>query len=112
MAVTGRKRMWFLTTDTGFQWATERNRECGLSILSYHTPPCKKVSSPTTARLYLRRVDANPAGVNMADLASEEDILLAKRIISAAERHDVAALEVLLKNGSANVQDPTALVAS
>jgi protein arginine N-methyltransferase 2 len=48
----------------------------------------------------------------MAEQASEEDILLAKRIISAAERHDVSALQILLKNGSANVQDPTAQVAS
>lgn len=44
--------------------------------------------------------------------ASEEDILLAKRIISAAERHDLPALKVLLKEGSANVQDPTATVAT
>ncbi|EXJ54574.1 hypothetical protein A1O7_09915 [Cladophialophora yegresii CBS 114405] len=48
----------------------------------------------------------------MAEQASEEDILLAKRIISAAERHDVPALQILLKNGSANVQDPTAQVAT
>jgi protein arginine N-methyltransferase 2 len=48
----------------------------------------------------------------MADTASEEDILLAKRIISAAERHDISALKVLLKEGSANVQDPTATVAT
>ncbi|ETI20332.1 hypothetical protein G647_08366 [Cladophialophora carrionii CBS 160.54] len=48
----------------------------------------------------------------MAEQASEEDILLAKRIISAAERHDVPALQILLKDGSANVQDPTAQVAS
>ncbi|KAF2748966.1 arginine N-methyltransferase 2 [Sporormia fimetaria CBS 119925] len=49
----------------------------------------------------------------MADLqASEEDILLAKRIISAAERHDIPALTVLLKEGSANVQDPTAPIAT
>jgi protein arginine N-methyltransferase 2 len=48
----------------------------------------------------------------MADQASEEDILLAKRIISAAERHDLPALTVLLKEGSANVQDPTATVAT
>ncbi|KAF2689419.1 arginine N-methyltransferase 2 [Lentithecium fluviatile CBS 122367] len=48
----------------------------------------------------------------MADQASEEDILLAKRIIGAAERHDVPALKVLLKEGSANVQDPTATVAT
>ncbi|KAF2865300.1 S-adenosyl-L-methionine-dependent methyltransferase [Massariosphaeria phaeospora] len=48
----------------------------------------------------------------MADQASEEDVLLAKRIISAAERHDVSALKILLKEGSANVQDPTASVAS
>ena len=38
--------------------------------------------------------------------ASDEDILLAQRIISAAERHDLQALKVLLKNGSANVRDP------
>lgn len=48
----------------------------------------------------------------MAEQASEEDILLAKRIISAAERHDLPALQVLLKEGSANVQDPTATVAT
>ncbi|KAJ4368908.1 Arginine N-methyltransferase 2 [Neocucurbitaria cava] len=48
----------------------------------------------------------------MAEQATEEDILLAKRIISAAERHDVPALKVLLKEGSANVQDPTASVAT
>ncbi|PVI05832.1 arginine N-methyltransferase 2 [Periconia macrospinosa] len=44
--------------------------------------------------------------------ASEGDIQLAQRIISAAERHDVPALKVLLKEGSANVQDPTATVAT
>jgi protein arginine N-methyltransferase 2 len=43
----------------------------------------------------------------MADQATEQDILLAKRIISAAERHDLDALKVLLKHGSAKVQDPT-----
>ncbi|KAF9737955.1 hypothetical protein PMIN06_008882 [Paraphaeosphaeria minitans] len=43
---------------------------------------------------------------------SEEDILLAKRIISAAERHDNPALKVLLKEGSANVMDPTATTAT
>lgn len=48
----------------------------------------------------------------MADQATEEDILLAKRIISAAERHDVSVLKILLKEGSANVQDPTATVAT
>ena len=48
----------------------------------------------------------------MADQISEEDILLAKRIISAAERHDISALKVLLKEGSANVQDPTATTAT
>lgn len=48
----------------------------------------------------------------MADKATEEDILLAKRIISAAERHDVPALKILLKEGSANVQDPTATIAT
>ncbi|KAI8934565.1 hypothetical protein NX059_008263 [Plenodomus lindquistii] len=48
----------------------------------------------------------------MANQATEEDILLAKRIISAAERHDVPALKILLKQGSANVQDPTATVAT
>ncbi|KAF2272919.1 arginine N-methyltransferase 2 [Westerdykella ornata] len=50
----------------------------------------------------------------MADLqASEQDILLAKRIISAAARHDVPALTILLnEGGSANVQDPTADVAT
>lgn len=48
----------------------------------------------------------------MAEQASEQDILLAKRIIGAAERHDVPALKVLLKDGSANVQDPTATVAT
>jgi protein arginine N-methyltransferase 2 len=49
---------------------------------------------------------------NMAEQASEQDILLAKRIIGAAERHDIPALKVLLKEGSANVQDPTATVAT
>ncbi|KAF2712549.1 arginine N-methyltransferase 2 [Pleomassaria siparia CBS 279.74] len=44
--------------------------------------------------------------------SSEDDILLAKRIISASERHDLAALTVLLKTGSANVQDPTATIAT
>lgn len=39
--------------------------------------------------------------------ASEADILLAQRIISAASRHDVAALKILLKDGSANVRDPS-----
>lgn len=48
----------------------------------------------------------------MAEQATEEDILLAKRIISAAERHDVPALKILLNEGSANVQDPTATVAT
>lgn len=38
--------------------------------------------------------------------------MLAKRIISAAERHDVPALNILLKEGSANVQDPTATIAT
>jgi protein arginine N-methyltransferase 2 len=48
----------------------------------------------------------------MAEQATEEVILLAKRIIGAAERHDVPALKVLLKEGSANVQDPTVSVAT
>jgi protein arginine N-methyltransferase 2 len=48
----------------------------------------------------------------MAEQASEQDILLAQRIIGAAERHDVPALKVLLKEGSANVQNPTATVAT
>ncbi|KAJ4356017.1 Arginine N-methyltransferase 2 [Didymosphaeria variabile] len=48
----------------------------------------------------------------MAAQVSEEDVLLAKRIISAAERHDLPALKVLLKEGSANVQDPTATAAT
>ena len=48
----------------------------------------------------------------MAEQASEEDILLARQIISAAERHDLPALRVLLKEGSANVQDSTATVAT
>jgi protein arginine N-methyltransferase 2 len=39
----------------------------------------------------------------MAEQATEEVILLAKRIIGAAERHDVPALKILLKEGSANV---------
>jgi len=38
---------------------------------------------------------------------SENDILLAKRIISAAERHDLSALRILLKEGSANVKEST-----
>jgi protein arginine N-methyltransferase 2 len=48
----------------------------------------------------------------MAEQATESEILLAKRIISAAERHDIPALKVALKEGSANVQDPTASVAT
>jgi protein arginine N-methyltransferase 2 len=48
----------------------------------------------------------------MAEQATEAEVLLAKRIISAAERHDVPALKVSLKEGSANVQDPTASVAT
>jgi protein arginine N-methyltransferase 2 len=48
----------------------------------------------------------------MALQATEEDVLMAKRIIGAAERHDVPALKILLKEGSANVQDPTAEVAT
>ncbi|KAF1929372.1 arginine N-methyltransferase 2 [Didymella exigua CBS 183.55] len=48
----------------------------------------------------------------MAEHATEQEVLLAKRIISAAERHDVPALKVTLKEGSANVQDPTATVAT
>ncbi|KAF2636542.1 arginine N-methyltransferase 2 [Massarina eburnea CBS 473.64] len=47
-----------------------------------------------------------------SEQASEQDVLLAKRIIGAAERHDVPALKILLKEGSANVQDPTATVAT
>ena len=34
---------------------------------------------------------------------TEDDLILAKKIISAAERHDLAALKILLKDGSANV---------
>ncbi|KAH7398793.1 S-adenosyl-L-methionine-dependent methyltransferase [Phaeosphaeria sp. MPI-PUGE-AT-0046c] len=48
----------------------------------------------------------------MALQATEEDVLMAKRIIGAAERHDVPALKILLKEGSANVQDPTASIAT
>jgi protein arginine N-methyltransferase 2 len=55
--------------------------------------------------------DQSPT-LKMAEQATEQDILLAKRIIAAAERHDVAALTILLKEGSANVQDPTATVAT
>lgn len=44
--------------------------------------------------------------------ASESDVQLAQRIIGAAERHDIPALKVLLKEGSANVQDPTSTVAT
>jgi protein arginine N-methyltransferase 2 len=47
----------------------------------------------------------------MTDQVSEGDVLLAKRIISAAERHDLPALKILLQEGSANVQDPTATTA-
>ena len=36
----------------------------------------------------------------------DQDILLAQRIISAAQRHDVDALKILLQNGSANVRNP------
>lgn len=37
---------------------------------------------------------------------TDADILLAQQIISASSRHDLKALKVLLKNGSANVRDP------
>jgi protein arginine N-methyltransferase 2 len=37
--------------------------------------------------------------------AADDDILVAQRIISAASRHDLAALKILLKHGSANVRD-------
>lgn len=43
----------------------------------------------------------------MAAAASEEDIQLAQRIIGASSRHDLPALRILLKEGSANVQDAT-----
>jgi type IV protein arginine methyltransferase len=49
----------------------------------------------------------------MTEQASEQDILQAKRLISASARHDLAALNTLLKEGiSANVQDPTEKVSS
>lgn len=48
----------------------------------------------------------------MTEQATEDEILLAKRIIGAAERHDVPALTVLLKEGSANVMDPTVQTAT
>lgn len=41
------------------------------------------------------------------DQASDEDILLAQRLISASARHDNEALKVLLKTGSPNVRDPS-----
>jgi protein arginine N-methyltransferase 2 len=37
--------------------------------------------------------------------AADDDILVAQRIISAASRHDLAALKILLKHGSTNVRD-------
>jgi type IV protein arginine methyltransferase len=37
---------------------------------------------------------------------TESDVLLGQRILSAASRHDVDALRVLLEHGSANVRDP------
>jgi len=40
---------------------------------------------------------------------SENDITLAQRIISASTRHDLNALRILLKEGSANVQDQTGI---
>jgi type IV protein arginine methyltransferase len=48
----------------------------------------------------------------MAAQVSEEDALLAQRIISAAARHDIPVLQVLLKTGSANVQDPTETIST
>ena len=41
------------------------------------------------------------------DDVTEKDVLLGRRIISASSRHDLQALEVLLKQGSANVRDPS-----
>jgi protein arginine N-methyltransferase 2 len=38
--------------------------------------------------------------------AADTDILLGQRIISAAARHDLEALKILLKHGSANARDP------
>lgn len=46
------------------------------------------------------------ADANQTINVSENDITLAQRIISASSRHDVAALRILLKEGSANVKDP------
>lgn len=40
------------------------------------------------------------------DVSSDEEILLAQRILSAAGRHDNPALQILLKTGSANVRNP------
>lgn len=44
--------------------------------------------------------------LELKEEASDQDILLAQRIISASQRHDVGALKILLQNGSANVRDP------
>lgn len=41
------------------------------------------------------------------ETATDAEILLAQRIISASSRHDIPALKVLLKEGSANVRDPS-----
>ena len=38
---------------------------------------------------------------------TEDDILIAKKILSASSRLDVPALKILLKGGSANVRDPS-----
>ncbi|KAF2669258.1 arginine N-methyltransferase 2 [Microthyrium microscopicum] len=38
--------------------------------------------------------------------ASDADILLAQRLLSASARHDIPVLSILLKDASANVRDP------
>jgi len=45
--------------------------------------------------------------LELQEESSDQDILLAQRIISAAQWHDVEPLKILLRNGSANVRDPT-----
>jgi protein arginine N-methyltransferase 2 len=72
--------------------------------------PCQQ-KFPSTPQSFEPQLLQNNT-LEMAEQSSEEDILLAKRIIGAAERHDVPALKILLREGSANVQDPTATVAT
>jgi protein arginine N-methyltransferase 2 len=76
----------------------------------FYPDPCRKSSNPT--RPSCTKSAQLKHQFEMAEQATEEDVLMAKRIIGAAERHDLPALKVLLKEGSANVQDPTASVAT